>query len=78
MSIIRVDPPIPLETPKGKGWAHFLIDYSQEHSLVWVVFIDATRECWCVSNEDIRIQFNWSMGRRKNDKNDDKSDGVGG
>ena len=27
-----------LETPKGKGFAHFVIDYSQEHNLLWVVF----------------------------------------
>lgn len=63
--ILQLDPPIPLETPKGKGWAHFLIDYSQEHHLHWVVFIDETGECWTVPNPEVRIQSNWSLNRRK-------------
>lgn len=76
--ILQLDPPIPLETPKGKGWAHFLIDYSQEHHLMWVVFIDATGECWTVPNPEVRLQHNWTMQRRKNDKDDHHSFGVGG
>lgn len=74
--ILQLDPPIPLITPKGKGWAHFLIDYSQEHHLHWVVFIDETGECWTVPNPEVRIQSNWSLGRRKKDNgNDDNSKG---
>jgi hypothetical protein len=59
----QLDPPIPLETPKGKGFAHFLIDYSQEHNLLWVVFIDSTGECWVYDNKEIRLQKNITMGR---------------
>jgi hypothetical protein len=61
--ILQLDPPIPLETPKGKGFAHFLIDYSQEHNLLWVVFIDSTGECWVYDNKEIRLQKNITMGR---------------
>jgi hypothetical protein len=62
--MMRLDPPIPLDCPKGFGWAHVLIDYGQEHQLIFVVFIDATRECWAVPNSEVRIVNNWTMQRR--------------
>jgi len=61
--IIQLDPPIPLETPKGSGVAHFLIDYSCEHDIVWVVFLDETGECWSFRNPEIRAQTNITFGR---------------
>ncbi len=63
--MLQLNPPLPLDTPKGKGYAHFLIDYSQEHDLLWVVFIDATGECWTFNNSQIRLQLNFTMGRTK-------------
>lgn len=51
------------DEPKGVGFAHLVIDYSQEHHLLWVVFLDETRECWTFKNSDIRIVANDSMGR---------------
>jgi hypothetical protein len=63
MSMLRLDPPIPVITPKGKAWAHVLIDYSQEHHLIWVCFQDDTGECWSWQNKDIRIQPNPTLGR---------------
>jgi hypothetical protein len=38
--ITRLNPPLPLETSKGAGWAHFVIDYGPESALLWVVFMD--------------------------------------
>lgn len=61
--IHQLNPTIPLETPKGRGFAHFLIDYSQEHDLLWVVFLDSNGECWTFKNSEIRIQKNLSLGR---------------
>ena len=63
MNMLRLDPPIPVMTPKGKAWAHVLIDYSQEHHLVWVCFQDDSGQCWSWQNKDIRIQTNPTMGR---------------
>ncbi len=63
--IIRIDPPLPLETPKGKAMAHFLIDYGFEHDLVWVCFIDDTRQCWSYTNSNILIQKNITADRDK-------------
>ena len=69
MTIIQLNPPIPIETPKGSAIAHFLIDYSIEEHLYWVCFIDSTGECWTFSNPKIRAQKNITIGRtlEKND-----------
>jgi hypothetical protein len=61
--IIQLDPVIPLETPKGYGFAHFMIDYSIEHDLYWVVFIHETGECWTFNNKEVRASKNISIGR---------------
>lgn len=61
--MLQLNPPLPVMTPRGKGYAHVLIDYSQEHDLCWVVFLDETRECWTFSNRDVRAQENASLGR---------------
>ena len=61
--ILQLNPPLPLKTRKGTGWAHFVIDYSQEHNLLWVVFLDANGECWTEENKHITIAANWSLGR---------------
>jgi len=62
--LIQLNPPLPLATPRGNGYAHFLLDYSQEHHLMWVVFLDADGSCWTFENFDIRLQFNPSLGRK--------------
>lgn len=62
-TITRIDPPLPLETPKGRGFAYFLIDYSTEHDLIWIVFIDETGECWNFRNPEVRLQKNLTFGR---------------
>lgn len=61
--ILQLNPPIPLESPKGKCFAHFIIDYGQEFDLLWICFIDETRECWTFKNNEIKIQKNITLGR---------------
>jgi hypothetical protein len=63
--ITQLNPPLPLETPKGPGLAHFVIDYGPESELLWVVFLHADGACWTVPNPEVRMTFNWTMGRRK-------------
>jgi hypothetical protein len=63
--LVQLDPPLPLETSKGSGWAHFLIDYGPEAALLWVVFMDEDGACWTVPNAEVRMCFNWTLGRRK-------------
>ncbi|NBU69896.1 MAG: hypothetical protein EBS53_00355 [Bacteroidetes bacterium] len=61
--MIQLDPPIPVTTPRGKGYAHILLDYGMEHDLCWVVFLDDTGECWTYRNSEIRAQKNVTFGR---------------
>lgn len=53
-----------MDTPKGKAWAHFLIDRSQDHHLEWVCFICETGECWTFQNPAVRLEKNETMGIR--------------
>jgi len=63
--ILQLNPPIPLITPKGKGFAHLVIDYSQEYDLIWVVFLDDSGECWSYSNKEVKIVYNETLRRAK-------------
>lgn len=74
-AITQLNPPIPLETPKGKALAHFVIDYGPEYDLLWICFDDATGECWTWHNHAIRAQDNVSIGRKYGGKKHDKSNG---
>jgi len=60
--MLQLDPPLPVNTPKGPALAHVLIDYGAEHDLVWVCF-QADGECWCWRNQDIRATTNTTFGR---------------
>ena len=61
--ITQLNPPLPVNTPKGTALAHLVIDYGPEHNLIWVCFIDETGECWSYDNKHIRAQKNITMGR---------------
>jgi hypothetical protein len=64
MSFTPLDPPIPLHViDKGDGYAFAVIDYGQEHNLIWVTGMNETGEIWCAPNPKVRLQPNWSMGR---------------
>lgn len=64
MTILQLNPMLPVYvTGKGTGYAFALIDYSQEHHLVYVVAMDDTGEVWSVENPDIRVQWNITIGR---------------
>lgn len=67
MAIHRLDPPMPLSTPKGTGLAHLVIDYGLEFNLTWVVFLDDSGECWSFDNPDVRAMPNLTYrAERKN------------
>lgn len=68
MTILQLNPPIPLETPKGAGQAHFLVDYSLEQDLFWIVFLDDTGQSWMFPNHQIRADKNISIGRCEPEK----------
>ena len=66
MSFQQLEPPIPVHVlDKGAGFAIAVIDYGQEHNLIWVTAINDTGEIWCAPNPRVRMQANWTMGRVK-------------
>ena len=75
--ILQLNPPLPLTTPAGEGYAHFLIDNGIESHIQWVVFMDDTGECWTFENPDIRMQSNITLGRERPELNK-KLENIGG
>lgn len=61
MSLTQLNPPLPIETPKGPGLAHAVIDYGPEADLFWCVFLDSG-EIWTYHNRECRAQKNVTMG----------------
>ncbi len=78
-TLTQINPPLPLETSKGTGLAHFVIDYGPESELLWVVFMNADGACWTVPNPEVRMSTNWTMGRRRpeDSRNSDEAAAVG-
>lgn len=63
MTILQLNPPIELQTPKGNGLAWLVIDNGIEYNLQWVVAINETGEIWTYSNPDVRATKNITQGR---------------
>lgn len=62
----QLNPPLPVTViGKGKGYAVAVIDYGQEHNLVWVTALDENGEIWCAPNPIVRLANNWTMGRKR-------------
>jgi hypothetical protein len=66
MTFSQLNPTLPMTVEgKGSGYALAVIDYGPEHHLIWVVAIDETGEVWSAPNPQVRMQSNWTMGRRE-------------
>lgn len=63
MSMLQLDPPIPMTTPKGEGFAHILLDYGPESDLYWTVLITQSGEIWTYANRHVRATKNITLGR---------------
>jgi hypothetical protein len=77
MFFTPLDPPLPL-TVRGKGnrYAIGVIDYGQEHNLIWVTALDGSGEIWCAPNPMGRFPSNSTMGRGIRPANDAKFPNV--
>lgn len=60
--ILQLNPMIELETPKGHGYAYFVIDPGMDNDLYWVVAIN-TGEIWTFANHEVRASKNITLGR---------------
>ena len=65
--MLQLDPTMPIiRVSDGmKGYAFIVIDYSQEHDLLYVCAMD-NGEIWTLNNKAIRVQNNISLGRVNN------------
>lgn len=70
--LLQLNPSIPVvvTTKDNKpGEAIAWLDYSKEDHVIWGVAMQDTGEVWWVPNTDIRLQNNWSIGRRNGSTN---------
>lgn len=61
--ILQLNPSLPLQTPKGPGRAILVIDYGEEHNLIFTVIIDETGEIWSFQGPEVKAQSNRTMNR---------------
>ncbi|MAR56313.1 MAG: hypothetical protein CMM93_03940 [Rickettsiales bacterium] len=60
--LLQLNPPLLIETPKGRAWAVAMIDYGPQWDLQWVTFVNDTGECWTFRNSQIRQGSNYTHG----------------
>jgi hypothetical protein len=60
--MLQLNPPLEVETPKGRGYAEILIDYGLESDLYFVCILN-NGEIWTFKNIDIRVTKNITAGR---------------
>ncbi len=62
--IIQLNPAIRMNTPKGPGYANFLIDRGMDLDNEWIVFLDNT-EIWSFLNDKVRVDKNYTYNREE-------------
>jgi hypothetical protein len=66
--MLQLNPTLPItrNLDNMKGYAIAIIDYSQEHDLLFVCTMD-NGEIWTYNNKDIKVQKNISLNRQYNE-----------
>ena len=62
MMFLRLNPPIEMDTPHGRGWAIFVRDYGYDHDDLWTCVIAETKEIWTFRNNQIKVVDNVTFG----------------
>lgn len=65
MTILQLNPQIPLVTPMGGAQCVAIIDYSEEHDLKFVCILDDGGAIFTFQNKDVKGYANPTMGRTK-------------
>lgn len=62
--MLQLDPMLPVWSIRhnAAGYAFLVIDYSQEHDLLFTVALN-NGEIWTICNKDLRFLKNVTMGR---------------
>lgn len=64
MFILRLEPPVELDTPKGRGLAIIFRDYGHDTQDQWTVVLD-NGQVWTFLNAEVRATPNVTWGRKK-------------
>lgn len=65
MTMLQLNPSIPLETAFGYGHAVGWLWMSEEHSLYWITALQEHEHQYrLIPNEEVRAPENWSLWRR--------------
>jgi hypothetical protein len=59
--MIQLNPPVPVETPLGSGWALVLIDYGPNFNTVWTVALINTGQIKHFDSNDIKLDKNYTF-----------------
>lgn len=68
MFILRLEPPIEMDTPKGRGLAVLFRDYGHDTDDQWTIVLNETREFWTFRNPQVRAVSNLTWGREAQPK----------
>ena len=63
MTVIELLNPPECDTEKGRGWAHWLIDYGPHGNVLFGVVMHETGQLWWVPTHKLTIASNWSLGQ---------------
>lgn len=64
MTLLQLDPPIPLLTREGrKVTAIMAVDYGPEYETLLLCGFDDSRELWWLDHTELRLGNNISLGR---------------
>jgi len=66
--LLQLNPMLPIVrvSDNMKGYVFLIIDYSQEHDLMFTCAMDDS-EIWTLKNSDIRMDVNITLGRNEFD-----------
>ncbi len=73
---LQLQPTIPLDTEHGKADAHLVLDYGENRSLFYVVFVRDSGECWILDSRRVKLERNVTMGVRVEPKQATKESPV--
>jgi hypothetical protein len=62
--MLQLNPPLPMDTPKGIADAHFVIDYGSEGHILFVTFVRCSGECWTWQARECQLEKNVTGGIR--------------
>ena len=59
--MLQLNPPIPVKTPLGDGWALIVIDYGPNFNTVWTVSLKENGQIKHFESNDIKVEKNYTF-----------------